>query len=69
MEWKVSTSQQPQNQTGLMNMDKYPDKISPGGGFGPVADSGYGISYMIANDKEVPTECILRGGFVLNRVS
>lgn len=52
MEWRVSTSQQPQNQTGLWDPAKDADKISPGGGFGPVADAGYGVSYMIANDKE-----------------
>jgi carnitine O-palmitoyltransferase 1 len=24
--------------------------VSPGGGFGPVSDAGYGISYMFAGD-------------------
>jgi len=52
MEWRISTSQQPQNQTGMWDPARDADKISPGGGFGPVADQGYGVSYMIANDKE-----------------
>ena len=28
-------------------------QISPGGGFGPVADDGYGISYMVPDDRKV----------------
>lgn len=28
-------------------------QISPGGGFGPVADDGYGISYMVPDDHKV----------------
>jgi hypothetical protein len=27
--------------------------VSPSGGFGPVADDGYGVSYMIASDDQV----------------
>ncbi len=30
------------------------DMVSPSGGFGPVADDGYGVSYMIASDDQVP---------------
>ena len=26
-------------------------QISPGGGFGPVADDGYGISYMVPDER------------------
>lgn len=26
--------------------------VSPGGGFGPVADDGYGVSYMVAREQE-----------------
>ena len=29
------------------------DMVSPSGGFGPVADDGYGVSYMIASDEQV----------------
>ena len=25
-------------------------RISPGGGFGPVTDDGYGVSYMVASE-------------------
>ncbi|KXJ09574.1 Carnitine O-palmitoyltransferase 1, muscle isoform [Exaiptasia diaphana] len=31
----------------LMNM------ISPGGGFGPVHDDGYGVSYMVPDDNRI----------------
>lgn len=60
--WKLSTSQQPQQQTSLgtdfvnaakekgMTMN---DIYSPGGGFGPVVDDGYGVSYMITGENQV----------------
>jgi len=56
MEWKLSTSQQPQGQTDLWNPNrskKEADKVSPGGGFGPVSDDGYGVSYMIAGEYKL----------------
>lgn len=28
-------------------------QISPGGGFGPVADDGYGVSYMVPDDHKI----------------
>eukprot|EP00128_Syssomonas_multiformis_P006040 Colp12_sorted_trinity150504_noHs@9833 len=51
--WRLSTSQQPQQQTDLWNLDDPNDlaRVSPGGGFGPVADDGYGVSYMIAGEN------------------
>lgn len=51
MPWTLSTSQTPQKQTTRWNPEGE-DKIyvSPGGGFGPVADDGYGVSYMFPND-------------------
>ena len=49
--WKLSTSQTPHGQTSLINMKKYPNCISAGGGFGPVADDGYGVSYIIAGEN------------------
>jgi carnitine O-palmitoyltransferase 1 len=55
MPWTLSTSQTPQKQTeGRWNPEKT-DKhtISPGGGFGPVADDGYGVSYMFPNDDVI----------------
>lgn len=35
-------------QSGLIDLRKHPEFISAGGGFGPVADDGYGVSYIIA---------------------
>jgi carnitine O-palmitoyltransferase 1 len=51
MPWTLSTSQTPQKQTNRWNPEG-DDRIyvSPGGGFGPVADDGYGVSYMFPND-------------------
>ena len=52
--WTLSTSQTPQRQTeGRWNPEKDQDTISPGGGFGPVADDGYGVSYMFPNDNVI----------------
>nr|CAD7194400.1 unnamed protein product [Timema douglasi] len=48
--WRLSTSQTPHGQTSLMDLNKYPRCISAGGGFGPVADDGYGVSYIIAGE-------------------
>ena len=51
--WRLSTSQQPQHQTKLRDglpkraVDKF---VSPGGGFGPIEDDGYGIAYTFAGD-------------------
>lgn len=52
--WRLSTSQQPQCQTGLWDPRDPKDQhlISPGGGFGPVSDDGYGVSYMVAKEDE-----------------
>lgn len=33
-----------------MDLSKNPKCISAGGGFGPVADDGYGVSYIIAGE-------------------
>lgn len=46
--WKLSTSQTPMGQSGLIDLRKHPEFISAGGGFGPVADDGYGCSYIVA---------------------
>jgi len=48
--WRLSTSQTPHGQTGRIDLNKYPNCISAGGGFGPVADDGYGVSYIIAGE-------------------
>lgn len=47
--FKLSTSQIPQRQT-TERADGDPKLLSPSGGFGPVSDSGYGVSYMMADD-------------------
>mmetsp|Transcript_10564 Transcript_10564/g.18703 ORF Transcript_10564/g.18703 Transcript_10564/m.18703 type:complete len:872 (+) Transcript_10564:155-2770(+) len=50
MPWSLSTSQQPQDQTKLrkfLSKEVAARFVSPGGGFGPVSEDGYGISYMI----------------------
>lgn len=48
--WKLSTSQTPHNQASILDPKRFPKHISCGGGFGPVADDGYGVSYMIAGE-------------------
>jgi carnitine O-palmitoyltransferase 1 len=49
--WKLSTSQTPHNQANILDPKRFPKHISCGGGFGPVADDGYGVSYMIAGEE------------------
>ncbi|CAL1297471.1 unnamed protein product [Larinioides sclopetarius] len=51
--WRLSTSQTPHGQTDMMDLKKNPHHISAGGGFGPVADDGYGVSYIIAGEDIV----------------
>ena len=54
--WRLSTSQQPQQQTMLrrqLSPEIAKTFVSPGGGFGPVADDGYGVSYMIIGEDMV----------------
>ncbi|ODM98752.1 Carnitine O-palmitoyltransferase 1, liver isoform [Orchesella cincta] len=48
--WRLSTSQTPHGQTSKLDLTAHPDCISAGGGFGPVADDGYGVSYIIAGE-------------------
>ncbi|XP_054719264.1 carnitine O-palmitoyltransferase 1, liver isoform-like [Uloborus diversus] len=48
--WRLSTSQTPHNQAGILDTRKYPEYVCLGGGFGPVADDGYGVSYDIASE-------------------
>ncbi|XP_064617738.1 carnitine O-palmitoyltransferase 1, liver isoform-like isoform X2 [Liolophura sinensis] len=52
--WRLSTSQTPHQQTDMIDLKKHPDHICGGGGFGPVADDGYGVSYIIAGE-----DCIM----------
>uniref|UniRef100_A0A1B6CIN1 carnitine O-palmitoyltransferase n=1 Tax=Clastoptera arizonana TaxID=38151 RepID=A0A1B6CIN1_9HEMI len=48
--WRLSTSQTPHGQTSKLDLKRFPKCISAGGGFGPVADDGYGVSYIIAGE-------------------
>ncbi|KAI5701945.1 hypothetical protein M8J75_014923 [Diaphorina citri] len=48
--WRLSTSQTPHGQTNRLDLKKHPKCISAGGGFGPVADDGYGVSYIVAGE-------------------
>ncbi|XP_067344440.1 carnitine O-palmitoyltransferase 1, liver isoform-like isoform X3 [Channa argus] len=49
--WRLSTSQTPVQQVELFDMVNHPEYISCGGGFGPVADDGYGVSYCVLGDN------------------
>jgi carnitine O-palmitoyltransferase 1 len=51
--WKLSTSQTPVQQTTRWDLSINPNKVCGGGGFGPVNDDGYGVSYIIATDEVV----------------
>ncbi|XP_067408246.1 palmitoyl thioesterase CPT1C isoform X2 [Emydura macquarii macquarii] len=48
--WGLSTSQTPIQQLELFDLHKHPAYISCGGGFGPVDDNGYGVSYIILGE-------------------
>uniref|UniRef100_A0A674NCY4 Carnitine O-palmitoyltransferase 1, muscle isoform n=1 Tax=Takifugu rubripes TaxID=31033 RepID=A0A674NCY4_TAKRU len=49
--WRLSTSQTPQQQLNLVDIKKFPKYVGAGGGFGPVADDGYGVSYIIVGEN------------------
>uniref|UniRef100_H3DKQ9 Carnitine O-palmitoyltransferase 1, muscle isoform n=1 Tax=Tetraodon nigroviridis TaxID=99883 RepID=H3DKQ9_TETNG len=49
--WRLSTSQTPQQQLNLVDISKFPKYVGAGGGFGPVADDGYGVSYIIIGEN------------------
>ncbi|KAM8978785.1 carnitine O-palmitoyltransferase 1, muscle isoform 2-T3 [Sarcophilus harrisii] len=51
--WRLSTSQTAQFQIRMFDPEKYPNHLAAGGGFGPVADDGYGVSYMIAGENTI----------------
>uniref|UniRef100_A0AAQ6A8I4 carnitine O-palmitoyltransferase n=1 Tax=Amphiprion ocellaris TaxID=80972 RepID=A0AAQ6A8I4_AMPOC len=51
--WRLSTSQTPVQQMELFDLKNNPDYISLGGGFGPVADDGYGVSYIIVGEDMI----------------
>ncbi|KAF7668971.1 hypothetical protein LDENG_00273470 [Lucifuga dentata] len=49
--WRLSTSQTPLQQVELFDLIRHPEYVSSGGGFGPVADDGYGVSYIILGEN------------------
>ncbi|KAJ0015908.1 hypothetical protein NQD34_014198 [Periophthalmus magnuspinnatus] len=49
--WRLSTSQTAVQQVELFDLVNYPEYISCGGGFGPVADDGYGVSYSLVGEN------------------
>eukprot|EP00794_Sanderia_malayensis_P012656 gene12656-13956_t len=49
--WRLSTSQTPCGQSGRVDFNKRTDLRLAGGGFGPVDDAGYGVSYIICGDE------------------
>ncbi|XP_038072359.1 carnitine O-palmitoyltransferase 1, liver isoform-like isoform X2 [Patiria miniata] len=51
--WRLSTSQTPHQQMNKLDISKHPEFISAGGGFGPVAHDGYGVSYIIAGEDVI----------------
>uniref|UniRef100_A0AAX7TJT0 carnitine O-palmitoyltransferase n=1 Tax=Astatotilapia calliptera TaxID=8154 RepID=A0AAX7TJT0_ASTCA len=51
--WRLSTSQTPIQQVELFDIDNHPEYVSCGGGFGPVADDGYGVSYCVLGENMI----------------
>lgn len=51
--WKLSTSQTATQQMKKTDFVKNPGLRTAGGGFGPVADDGYGISYIISGEDVI----------------
>ncbi|XP_061773720.1 carnitine O-palmitoyltransferase 1, liver isoform isoform X1 [Nerophis ophidion] len=49
--WRLSTSQTPLQQVELFDLVRHPEYVSSGGGFGPVANDGYGVSYIIVGEN------------------
>ncbi len=36
-----------------MDLRNNPNKVTGGGGFGPVADDGYGVSYIVSGEDKI----------------
>ncbi|XP_028929802.1 carnitine O-palmitoyltransferase 1, brain isoform [Ornithorhynchus anatinus] len=51
--WRLSTSQTPIQQSHLFDLKSRPNYVSCGGGFGPVDDKGYGVSYIIIGEDMI----------------
>jgi hypothetical protein len=56
-QYLLSTSQTPLNQCEVecpsVDMKEKLKLVSAGGGFGPVTDTGYGVSYVIAGENQI----------------
>ena len=50
--WRLSTSQTPVRGE-YSDPNKSPGLMAAGGGFGPVADDGYGVSYIINGENTI----------------
>ncbi|XP_037611378.1 carnitine O-palmitoyltransferase 1, liver isoform-like isoform X2 [Sebastes umbrosus] len=48
--WRLSTSQTPIH-VEMFDIINYPEYVSCGGGFGPVSDDGYGVSYSLMGEN------------------
>ncbi|XP_037392601.1 carnitine O-palmitoyltransferase 1, liver isoform [Pygocentrus nattereri] len=48
--WRLSTSQTPVQHLEMFDFVNYPEYLICGGGFGPVADDGYGVSYSLIGE-------------------
>lgn len=51
--WRLSTSQTPSCQTNKVDLMNKPEYLPGGGGFGPVSEDGYGVSYMIMGENAI----------------
>uniref|UniRef100_A0A671YDP8 carnitine O-palmitoyltransferase n=1 Tax=Sparus aurata TaxID=8175 RepID=A0A671YDP8_SPAAU len=51
--WRLSTSQTAVQQMELFDMVNHPEYVSCGGGFGPVADDGYGVAYSVLGEDVI----------------
>ncbi|XP_068610502.1 carnitine O-palmitoyltransferase 1, liver isoform-like [Brachionichthys hirsutus] len=51
--WRLSTSQTPFQLLELYDMVNHLEYLSCGGGFGPVTDDGYGVSYALLGDAVI----------------
>jgi carnitine O-palmitoyltransferase 1 len=49
--WRLTTSQTPLGQTPKTDINKHKDLYTASGGFGPVANDGYAVSYIILRDE------------------
>lgn len=52
--WRLSTSQTPQQQVELFDLERNPEYVSSGGGFGPVSEQASGKSRPPGFREELP---------------